>query len=58
MESKKRGRPKKNVTEKRIIKVKIGVTPLEYGLLKSAAEAKNSTVSDLIRGYLDEFFTP
>lgn len=51
----KRGRPKKKAIEKRAVKIRMGVTPLEYSLLKSAAKEKNITVSDLIRGYLDDF---
>ena len=51
----KRGRPKKKAIEKRAIKIRVGVTPLEYSLLKNAAKEKNITVSDLIRRYLDEF---
>ena len=55
-DKKKRGRPKKRTVEKRELKVRIGVTPLEYGLLKNAAKEQNTSVSELIRGYLDEFF--
>lgn len=51
----KRGRPKKKAIEKRAVKIRVGVTPLEYGLLKNAAKEQNTTVSDLIRGYLNEF---
>ncbi len=54
----KRGRPRKRVTEKRAVKIRIGVTPLEYGLLKKAAMERNVTISDLIREYLSDFLSP
>lgn len=54
----KRGRPKKRVIEKRTVKIRIGVTPLEYGLLKRTAKERNVTISDLIRGYLSDFLSP
>ena len=51
----KRGRPKKKAIEKRAVKIRVGVTPLEYGLLKNAAKERNITISELIHRYLSEF---
>ena len=51
----KRGRPNKKVVEKKSHVILFRVTPLEYGLLKNAAKAKNIPVTKLIREYLSEF---
>ncbi len=51
----KRGRPSKKVVEKKSQVILLRVTPLEYGLLKNAAKAKNVPVTKLIRGYLSDF---